>query len=133
MSFWRYIKFIKLVYKFEDYNKILYNWHKDESKYDGIVALWKSNTCIFKLFGLSDEEKDKELENLGLSYRFRIEIQFLLRNTIESKTEGFIDFIKSKFSFFYSIIRFSTNEENQLMDNPEKDNNSKTLSSNLLI
>ena len=56
-------EFSKLVYKFADYNKILYYYHKDQSAHQHIINLWKSNICIFELYNLTGDERKKHLGN----------------------------------------------------------------------
>ena len=124
-------EFSKLVLKFEDYSKLLYQYHRDQSKYDDIVILWKENICIFELYALSEEDRIKKFKDIGISGKFKYELNNFLNNTIESKTEGIVDYIKENLPSFYSIIAFSTNEEKNLLNNPEKDNNKGTFSSNL--
>ena len=124
-------EFSKLVYKFNDYRKILYHYHKDQSNHQNIINLWKANICISDLYDLSDEEKKKTLKESGMDYKFFYELNNFLSTTIESSTDGIMDFFKTQLSNLYSIISFSMNEEKTLSKNPEKDNSKGSFGSNL--
>ena len=124
-------EFLNLVHKFEDYSKILYEFHKNDSKFDDIVLLWKSNICIFELYELTEEERQKKFKEIGLSTRFQYDLLYLLRNTIEANAEGMIEYMKERFTDLYTIITYSTNEEENLKLNPQKDNTKGTFSSNI--
>ena len=58
---------------------------------------------------------------------FIVELKTLLDNTIEAKTPEILDYLKEKFTDYYDIISFATNEETKLI---EKNKNEK-YSSNL--
>ena len=70
--------------RFEDYNILLFEWYKDESKYDNIVKLWNSKLCISKLNDESDAQINKRLKNLNISDKdnFISDFNFLVRNSI---------------------------------------------------
>ena len=116
-----------LVYKFEDYSKIMYNWHRDKSKYNQIVLLWKSNISISNLYDLSKDEIEIELNDLGLSKEFKYELINFLNTTIESKSSGILEYFKEKLKPIYSIILFAKNEQKSLKIN----NNNNLYSENL--
>ena len=54
--------FTELLWKFEDFNSLLYEWYEDESKYDIFKNLWKSGLCIYKLSKNSVSELKEKLE-----------------------------------------------------------------------
>ena len=124
-------EFSKLVYKFADYNKILYYYHKNQSAHQHIINLWKSNICIFELYNLTEDERKKIFRKLGLDYKFIFDLNHFFSNTLEAKSGSIFDFIKNELSNLYSLISFATNEEKQLINNPEKDNQSGSFASNL--
>ena len=78
------IEFNYLLMRFEDYNILLIEWYKDESKYDNIVKLWNSKLCISKLNDESDAQINKRLKNLNISDKdnFISDFNFLVRNSI---------------------------------------------------
>ncbi len=119
-------EFMHLVYKFEDYNKIMYNWHKDKSKYNQIALLWKKNISISNLYDLTRNELEDELNNLGLSIKFKYELMSFLSTTIESKSAGIFEYFKEQLKPLYSLISFSKNEQKTL-----EINNNKLYSTNL--
>lgn len=119
-------EFLHLVYKFEDYNKIIYNWHKDKSKYNQIVLLWKKNISISNLYDLTKNELENELNNLGLSIEFKYELIRFLSTTIESKSAGIFEYMKEQLKLIYSLITFSKNEQKTL-----EINNNNLYSKNL--
>ena len=100
--------FLNLLYKFEDYSKILNELHhKDNNEiYDGIIFLWKENIHISKFYQLSEEERQKILMEFiktknksGLSFKFICELLYILRRTNKSKPEGInldLDLINNK-------------------------------------
>ena len=120
-------QFLKLVAKFNDYSKIIYNWHKDKKRYDGITLLWENDVCIFQLYNLDEEQFHNKLKIYNLPEDFIVELKTLLDNTIEAKTPEILDYLKEKFTDYYDIISFATNEETKLI---EKNKNEK-YSSNL--
>ena len=61
------IQFKNLLLKFEDFNDILFEWYKDESKYDNLIKLWRSNLCLYKLKDISDYELENKLRTAGLT------------------------------------------------------------------
>ena len=124
-------EFSKLVYKFVDYKKILFHYHKVQSSHQNIINLWKANICIFELYDLSEDERKKKLKKSGIDYKFIYELNNFLSTTIEAKTDNIFDFITTELSNLYSIIAFSMNEEKNLLKNPEKDNSKGSFASNL--
>ena len=93
------IEFNYLLLRFEDYDSILFEWYKDESKYDNIVKLWNSKLCISKLNDESDAQINKRLKNLNISDKdnFISDFNYLVRNSIESRASNIEN---------YSIERF---------------------------
>lgn len=112
-----------LVDKFQDYSKIMYNFHMDESKYDEISLLWKEDISIIDLYDLSEEEFRKKLYSIGLSNSFINELKELLQNTIEAKSSKIIEYIFNKCKNIYYLISFSTSKEKKL--NVEMINNNQ--------
>ena len=124
-------EFSKLVYKFADYSKIFYYYHKDQRYHQHLIDLWKSNICIFELYNLTEDERKNKFKQIGLEYKFIFDLNHFFSTTLESKTESIFDYIKNEMSNLYSLISFATNEEKQLIKNPEKDNQSGSFHSNL--
>ena len=61
------IQFKNLLLKFEDFNDILFQWYRDESKYDNLIKLWRSKLCLYKLKDISDYELENKLRAAGLT------------------------------------------------------------------
>lgn len=88
------IDFLNLLYKFENYSKILYELHNKDELFDEIIFLWKENIPISKFYELTEEEREKELmefrktkNKTGLSYKFIYELLYILRRTNGAKAE----------------------------------------------
>ena len=124
-------EFSKLVYKFDDYKKILCHYHTEQKNHQNIINLWKENICIFELYDLSEDERKKKLKKSGFGYKFIYDLNNFLSSNIESKSESILDVFKTRLSNLYSIISFSQNEEKNLLNTPEKDNSQGTFASNL--
>ena len=124
-------EFTKLVYKFSDYKKILFHYHKNQSTHQKIIKLWKANICIFELYDLSEDERKKIFKGCGIDYKFIHELNYFLSNTLEGKSESIFDFFKNEMKDLFSILSFSMNEENNLKNNPKQDNQNGTFASNL--
>ena len=120
-------QFLKLVEKFNDFSKIIYNWHKDKTKYDGITLLWENDVCIFQLYNLDEDQFHNKLKIYNLPEDFIIELKILLDNTIEAKSSEILDYLKEKLTDCYDIISFATNEETKLIEK----NKNKKYSTNL--
>ena len=120
-------EFLKLVAKFSDFSKIIYNWHKDKKKYDGITLLWENDVSIFKLYNLDEDQFHNKLKIYNLPEDFIVELKILLDNTIEAKSSEILDYLKEKFTLSFDIISFATNEEMKLIEK----NKNKKYSSNL--
>ena len=69
-------EFSKLVYKFADYSKIFYYYHKDQRYHQHLIDLWKSNICIFELYNLTEDERKNKFKQIGLEYK--LDISFLI-------------------------------------------------------
>ena len=95
-----------LLMKFEDFDSLLYEWYKDESKYDNLIKIWKSNLCIYKLSKSSEEELEKQLRNMGITDldNFEVELRTVIDNSIESKSSDIRNYLKEKYDDFYSVI-----------------------------
>ena len=81
-------EFKYLLMRFEDYSTLLYEWYKDESKYDNIVKLWNSKLCISKLKDESDAQINERLKYLNITDvdNFISDFKDLVNNSIESKS-----------------------------------------------
>ena len=74
--------------RFEDYSTLLYEWYKDESKYDNIVKLWNSKLCIYKLNEESDYQIKERLRDLKINDldNFFVEFKGVINNSIDKKS-----------------------------------------------
>ena len=67
-------------------------------------------------------KEKKKLKHIGLDYKFIFDLNHFISTTLEAKTDSILGFIKNEMSDLYSLIAFATNEEKQLIQNPQKDN-----------
>lgn len=112
-------EFMHLVLKFEDYNKIMYNFYKDKSKHKDLSNLWKGNISIISLCDLSYNELTRKLDNMLISTNFKYELINLLRKTTESQSESIFGYLQNKGSYIYHLLSFAKNEEKSLNINSE--------------
>lgn len=113
-------KFSLLLQKFEQFNKILYNFHKEESNYNEVVLLWKYDINLSSLYNLSYDEFVQKLNNINLSETFKCQLKKILDNTIEAKAAEIVNNMKEKHNFFYRLFSKLKNEIEELDSN---DNN----------
>ena len=100
------VEFNYLLMRFEDYNSLLFEWYKDESKYDNIVKLWNSKLCISKLNDESDAQINKRLKNLNISDKdnFIYEFKNIVFISIKSKSRDINNYLKRQYEDFYDLI-----------------------------
>ena len=115
--------FSLLLQKFEQFNKILYNFHKDESSYNEVALLWKSDINISSLYNLSYEEFDQKLNDINLSLKFKGKLKQILDNTIEAKASEIVKNMKEEHNFLYRLFLKIKNEKEKLDTNGNMDNN----------
>ena len=111
--------------RFEDYNSLLFEWYKDESKYDNIVKLWNSKLCISKLKDESDAQINERLKYLNISDvdNFISDFKDLVNNSIESKSSDIKNYLKRQYKDFYDLIEVTKNSEEDIKksDIPNKE------------
>lgn len=107
-------QFEKLLFKFEDFNQFLFEWYRDESKYNNLIKLWRSKLCIYKLKDISDYELEEKLKKAGLEDidEFLVDFRVILNNSIESKASDINNYLKDEFNDFFSIITTSVDYKN---------------------
>jgi len=100
------IEFKNLLLKFEDFNSLLYEWHRDESKYDNIIKLWKSNFSVCELNKSDDDELIEQLEKFGIEDMddFIGEFKTIMNNTLESKAGDIRNYLRDEYTGFYKLI-----------------------------
>ena len=100
------VEFKYLLMKFEDHSDLLYEWYKDESKYENLIKLWKRNLCIYAMKEYTDEKLEEEFKNAGISDidDFIIEFKTIINNSLESKASDINNFLKDEYDDFYSLI-----------------------------
>ena len=100
------IEFKNLLLKFEDYNSLLYEWYRDESKYDNLIKLWKNQLCVCELNKSNDEKLEEDLAKLGITDmdNFIGEFRTVMNNTLESKAGDIRNYLRDEFTDFYSLI-----------------------------
>ena len=99
-------EFRDLLYKFEDFNSFLFEWYKDEAKYDNLIKLWKSRDFISKYSEYSDEKLEKkfrELEINDLDF-FIEEFRRINSNSIEKKGGDIKNYIQDNYDDFNSLL-----------------------------
>jgi len=99
-------EFKKLLMKFEDHKDLLYEWYKDESKYDNLIKLWKKNLCIYKMKDYSDEKLEEEFQKMGITDKdiFITDFRSITNNSLESKASNISNYLKDEYADFYSLI-----------------------------
>ena len=113
-------QFEYLLMRFEDYNDILYEWYKDESKYDNVVKLWNSKLCISKLVeGTADEIKN-ELRKLNISNlnNFFNDFRGLTEGSLNSnkKSSDIKNYLKNTYTDFYKLIELTNDSEKEFKE-----------------
>ena len=100
------IEFKNLLLKFEDFNSLIYEWYRDESKYDNLIKLWNSKLSVCQLNKSEDDELMKELENLGIEDMddFIGDFKAVMSSTLESKAGDIRNYLRDEFTDFYSLI-----------------------------
>jgi hypothetical protein len=121
-------QFSKLVAKFNDYSKIIYSWHNDKKKYEGITLLWENDVCIFELYGLKVDEFLNKLDIYNIPKDFQVELKSFLDNTIEGKSSNILENIKNNLSEAYEILDFALNEEKVFAEKKKNDNYHENIS-----
>lgn len=110
----RCMNFRFLLWKFEDFNSLLYEWYRDESKYDLLIKLWKKNICISKLKENSELDLKEQLKKMNISITddILIEFQEIINNSLESKASDIKNYLKEEDNYYLSLIRtYNTYEE----------------------
>ena len=123
------VEFKNLLMKFEDYSDILFEWYKDESKYDNLIKLWKRNLCIYIMKDYSDERLIEELRNAELSDidDFIVEFKTVINNSIESKASDINNYLKDEYDDFYSLITTSEDFKNDRVLSKKENNGAFTI------
>lgn len=108
------IQFKNLLLKFEDFNDILFDWYRDESKYDNLIKLWRSKLCLYKLKDISDYELENKLRAAGLTDldKFIVDFREINNNSLESKASDIRNYLKDQYDDFYSLITTSMDYKN---------------------
>ena len=103
------IQFKYLLWKFEDYSDILFEWYKDESRYDDLIKLWKNQLNISNLNKLSNEDLEIKLATAGISNIdiFMTDLRTVVNNSIVSKASDIKNYLKEEYKDFYSLIETS--------------------------
>ena len=106
--------FKKLLYRFEDFSNILFEWYKDESKHNNIIKLWRTDNSIYLMKDYSDEKLEKELREAGLSdvKSFMEDFRLVMNSAIESKASDIKNYLKDEYEDFYSLITTSEDFKN---------------------
>ena len=101
--------FKRLLYKFEDFNSILFEWYQDETKYDNLIKLWKSKDCITLYKDYSDEKLEEEFRKIGISDldNFKEEFRNVNNNSTAEKACDIKNYLRENYDDFYSLIKTS--------------------------
>lgn len=115
-----------LLMKFEDFDSLLYEWYKDESKYDNLIKIWKSNLNIYQLSKCSELEFEKQMKNIGITNldEFEIELRTVIDNSIESKSSDIKNYLMEKCDDFYSLIGVTNDYKNEFQKSNIKEKKS---------
>ena len=125
--------FAPLLLKFEEYNSLLYEWYEDETKFDILLKLWKSDLSMYQLSKDSNPEikrKLKEKANITMSEDDLIEfINIISSRTIETKASNIKNYLKLEEEYYVSLVQ-TINEYKEYFEGSEIDEN-KIISHNL--
>ena len=101
--------FKRLLYKFEDFNSILFEWYQDETKYENLIKLWKSKDCITLYKDYSDEKLEEEFRKIGISDldNFKEEFRNVNNNSTAEKACDIKNYLRENYDDFYSLIKTS--------------------------
>ena len=108
--------FKRLLYKFEDFNSILFEWYQDETKYDNLIKLWKSTDCITLYKDYSDEKLEEEFRKLGISDldNFKEEFRNVNNNSVAEKACDIKNYLRDNYDDFYSLIKTSLDYKTEI-------------------
>ena len=101
-----------LLLKLENFYPLLYEWYKDETKYNILIKLWRSNLNIYNLSKNPDLEQD--LEKMGITDID--ELTGIIGNSLESKANDIKNYLKIEDDYFISLIQIN-NEYKEYFDN----------------
>jgi len=116
-------QFWKLLLKFEDFNEVLYEFYKDENKYDDLIRVFDCNICISKLSELSVSELEEQLKEYELTELddFITECLSVINNSTNKKAVDIRNYLRDEFTDFYSLIQV-TNDYKKEFDKSEIQN-----------
>ena len=100
------LEFKFLLYKFEDFSEYLFEWYKDETKYDNLIKLWKSKDCISKYNDYSNEKLEEEFRKLGIDDldNFITEFRSIDNNSINKKARDIKNYLIDTYDDFSSLL-----------------------------
>ena len=116
-------QFKYLLLKFEDFNEVLYEFYKDEDKYDDLIRVFDSDMCISELTDLSVFELDERLKKFKLTDLdyFITECLSVINNSTNKKAVDIRNYLRDEFTDFYSLIQV-TNDYKKEFDKSQIQN-----------
>ena len=111
-----------LLRKIEDFQSIICEWYKDESKHPLIKGLWEKKLCIGLLKNKTYEELDEifnEIIDKNSIYitnkeEIKIELKNLINDSPETEASNIAIYLKKNFEDFYSLIEISQNYKDRI-------------------
>ena len=131
-----------LLFKMEDFQSIILEWYKDDSKHLYIKRLWGENLCISKLNKKNEYELESILQKIfdcSENDEIKYELKNLINSAPESKASQISNYLQYNYEGFYSLIQVtnaykkgfekSKYDEKKICQNKIEDTNERIIKS----
>ena len=114
-----------LIIKFDNYNNIIDQWYRDESKHKYIDKLWKKNIKMYSFKNKYKYEIRNEIQNimefLPNEYNIKEELITLIENSPETKADDLKYYIRNNRPDFYELIDTATTYQKKIKESDLED------------